>query len=501
MYRKIYRQEGGLAEEGYRAQLRQAREKAIEDWNRRTKGEVAQKVKTPVRKPPISQRIKKGISSLVPDTVKNIAAIPINVFNALGGGDTGYMSPEMIEATRQAALNAIERTGQDKNVTMDYMDYIGAPDYLDAGRYGGGFPQIFKEGGTGAGAASLTFGGATVNKDPATGEISFTPGSGDYDMSDNNPIWLGGLPGWLGLSDKNPMNVPMESFIDPDYTAAKQLGDIEAQVDPYDQGLASLPEAQADEPWYTDDWDTFVSKRREDPDTDLQYRGPEVSYVPEAQVQIPNKGLYFFNPGDLADVPKAQTEQPFKSDITIQQPTGWEGTGYGQPSPQQIEKWNAIVTSADLEWAMNQYALDNISQPQPTGWEGTGYGGLADLQASLTNYPTGSIYFLDPTGRIYPGHQSQDTIDTINLSLGGYKDIPYSTQLESGFGGMDNPYSLDEYYRVHAQPTGFEGTGYGQFSPQPAGGVYTPTGNIGLRPAGTTPTNINTRPYQPLAAY
>ena len=45
MYRKIYRQEGGLAEEGYRAQISQAREKAIEDWNRRTRGEVAERVR------------------------------------------------------------------------------------------------------------------------------------------------------------------------------------------------------------------------------------------------------------------------------------------------------------------------------------------------------------------------------------------------------------------------------------------------------------------------
>jgi len=37
MYRKIYRQEGGLAEEWYRTQLRQAREEAIADWNRRTR--------------------------------------------------------------------------------------------------------------------------------------------------------------------------------------------------------------------------------------------------------------------------------------------------------------------------------------------------------------------------------------------------------------------------------------------------------------------------------
>ena len=233
MYRRLYRQEGGgLGGLNPHDYMRQEVDKYVQDYNQRNQGEVAAKVMpTPVRKPSIPQRIKKGISSLVPDTVKNIAAIPINVFTALGGGDTGYMSPEMIEATRQAARNAIERTGQDKNVTMDYMDYIGAPDYLDAGRYGGGFPQIFKEGGTGAGSASVTFGGATVNKDPATGEISFTPGSGDYDMSDNNPLWLGGVPGYLGLSDKNPMNVPMESFIDPAFTAAKEYGDIEAQAE------------------------------------------------------------------------------------------------------------------------------------------------------------------------------------------------------------------------------------------------------------------------------
>ena len=47
MYKKVYRQEGGLAEEGYRAQIREAARKKIEDFNRRNRGEVAQRVRTP----------------------------------------------------------------------------------------------------------------------------------------------------------------------------------------------------------------------------------------------------------------------------------------------------------------------------------------------------------------------------------------------------------------------------------------------------------------------
>jgi hypothetical protein len=49
MYKKVYRQEGGLAEEGFRAQIREAARKKIEDFNRRNRGEVAQRVRTPVR--------------------------------------------------------------------------------------------------------------------------------------------------------------------------------------------------------------------------------------------------------------------------------------------------------------------------------------------------------------------------------------------------------------------------------------------------------------------
>jgi len=47
MYKKIYRQEGGLAEEGYRAQIREAARKKIEEFNRSNRGEVGQRVRTP----------------------------------------------------------------------------------------------------------------------------------------------------------------------------------------------------------------------------------------------------------------------------------------------------------------------------------------------------------------------------------------------------------------------------------------------------------------------
>jgi len=236
MYRMVYRQEGGLSNLNPHDYMRQEVDKSLAKFKQRSSNVGQQARSRPVPQPGIGQRIKKGISSLIPDTVKNYAAIPINVFNSLGGGNTGYMSPEMTEATRQAALNAIERTGQNTNVAMDSSDYYGTKGFgsgegeLDAGTLGG-YPQIFTDTGSGAGSAAVTYGGATVNKNPGTGEISFTPGSGDYDMSDNNPLWLGGVPGYLGLSDKNPMNVPMESFIDPAFTAAKEYGDIEAQAE------------------------------------------------------------------------------------------------------------------------------------------------------------------------------------------------------------------------------------------------------------------------------
>jgi len=116
MYKKVYRQEGGLAEEGFRAQIREAARKKIEDFNRRNRGEVAQRVRTPVRKPSIPQRIKKGISSLVPLIQNNpMAKLAQQALNApeiaqleseYGPGYTGKPS----DARHQAASNEISKS-------------------------------------------------------------------------------------------------------------------------------------------------------------------------------------------------------------------------------------------------------------------------------------------------------------------------------------------------------------------------------------------------------
>jgi hypothetical protein len=116
MYKKVYRQEGGLAEEGFRAQIREAARKKIEDFNRRNRGEVAQRVRTPVRKPSIPQRIKKGISSLVPLIQNNpMAKLAQQAINApeiaqleseYGPGYTGKPS----DARHQAAANEISKS-------------------------------------------------------------------------------------------------------------------------------------------------------------------------------------------------------------------------------------------------------------------------------------------------------------------------------------------------------------------------------------------------------
>jgi len=80
MYKKIYRQEGGLAEEGYRAQIRQAREKAIADWKRRNRGEVAQRVRTPVARF-IPQRGSSGLMAL-PKAIENLKGKDLSeIFN------------------------------------------------------------------------------------------------------------------------------------------------------------------------------------------------------------------------------------------------------------------------------------------------------------------------------------------------------------------------------------------------------------------------------------
>ena len=353
MYRRLYRQEGGgLGGLNPYDYMRQEVDKYVQDYNQSNQGEVAAKVMPrPVPQVGIGQRIKTGISNLVPDTVKNYAAIPINLFNSLGGGNTGYMSPEMIEATRQAALNAIERTGQDTNVSMDSSDYYGTKGFgfgegeLDAGTLGG-YPKIFTDAGSGAGSAAVTYGGATVNKNPGTGEISFTPGSGDYDMSDNNPIWLGGIPGNLGLSDKNPMNVPMESFIDPAFTAAKEYGDIEAQAEANRLRQPINPLDYQNEfnfrrKYLSDYIDSSQDKFGDEGKLSSYAFIPEVSPMYNATQETglsydPQRYSEYQKASDAADRAWGYRYNPEQNTTVTTQPTGFQNQQQGLPSLMKI---------------------------------------------------------------------------------------------------------------------------------------------------------------------
>ena len=220
MYKKVYRQEGGLAEEGLRAQIREASRKAIEDWNRRTKGEVAQKVRTPVRKPPISQRIKKGISSLVPDTVKTLTTMPETLFKSYLGDDNIRRTPRMDRNLE----DIIKKQNAGLEGIINYSDY-GFPDLVEEARRDNlpqrniddlqnspgtlAIPTTRKQfmdiinAGPDAIANALTLGRLGYTTDPTTGKVSFTSGEFNFPTEGTilepmgNFIDKGGIEGWL----------------------------------------------------------------------------------------------------------------------------------------------------------------------------------------------------------------------------------------------------------------------------------------------------------------
>jgi len=420
MYRKIYRQEGGLAEEGYRAQLRQAREKAIEDWNRRTRGEVAERVRhrpRPVHRPvniPLDTERQQGLSGLqrVGQDFESLVRPPTSYLQTfLGPGANIYdlfnepeMTPEMVTNLK----DILKKQGGFKG-TIAPEDY-GFPKMKGPWDWAHSLPktkkewQSIKEAGPDAVANYLNLGNVPWTLDPTTGKYSFTGTEFDFPL-EHGPlkdigyfIEHGGLTGFLNRlgskisgeevdpTTQKPYTVSIPDIYNPETKAALEYGDIEAQreaerrrLEQVDEwgGLADLPEGQVDKVPY------------------LFQPGDLPKDIPISTTPI--------NPytGVAADRPQptgfegtgygglARTEQPFKSDITIQQPTEWEETGYGKLSPQE-DRWNAIVTLAERDAAMNQYALDNISQPQdPTGWEGTGYGQFSSQPAEGVYTPTG----------------------------------------------------------------------------------------------------------------
>jgi len=121
MYRRVYRQEGGglgsgLSELNAQAFMRKYVDKYVQDYNRRNQGEVAAKVMPrPVPQAGIGQRIKKGLSNLIPLIQNNpMAKLGQQAINApeiaqleseYGPGYTGKPS----DARHQAGANEISK--------------------------------------------------------------------------------------------------------------------------------------------------------------------------------------------------------------------------------------------------------------------------------------------------------------------------------------------------------------------------------------------------------
>jgi len=420
MYKKVYRQKGGLAEQGYLAQIREASRKAIEDWKERTKGEVAQKVRTPVRKPLIPQRIKKGISSLVsqglpspskgisslvPDTVKTLTTMPETLFKSYLGDDNIRRTPEMDRNLEDIIKK--QNTGLEGKI--NYSDY-GFPDFVAEAKRDNlpqrnidelqnspstlAIPTTRKQfmdiinAGPAAITNALTLGRLGYSTDPTTGKVSFTSGEFNFPTEGTilepmgNFIDKGGIEGWvnriragipgsggmLNEDTQNPIKIQPENIYNPNTVAALQYGDIEAQAEAArlrQEQITNNPYigASHNSPmWFggfpLQSGDTLTEKRmrmdrqgfsrpyRTPNNLTLQYNddgtGTIVSKPPDEMETAPGytpdnwfKALEYYNPNY-----EEQRANYFKRDNSNQylipagQPTGFEGTGYGQFSPQ-----------------------------------------------------------------------------------------------------------------------------------------------------------------------
>ena len=461
MYRKIYRQEGGLAEEGYRAQLRQAREKAIEDWNKRTRGEVAERVRPRPRRAyrpaniPLDTERQQGLPSIVeskqPNIIEraknllpNMSDISNQLFNqdqiidlAVKYGEPTGSTGKVSDARHRAVINELSKTLSPGMIP----DMVG-----DIGAFGAGLmielPALFR------GFTKENF-----------GEI----------IEDVVSNWKGSF-GTPNIT--TPEQIYEEVYGGPPVDRFKKK---QEQVDEYG-GLADLPEAQT--------VDTYKDKIY----PQISFKDLPPNYQEYINNLPPNQQR-----SELAKIPPGYMPKP-----TYVKDKGW---GYTEFDPfDEIPYYREFYNVPSRE--------DIIPAGQPTGFEGTGYGGLADLPEALADHVRARSEALEreytqndwgeDASNYYnylqnkPNRTIEETahLATLKTPVNMYKSGLGMPEIGSG--------SLRDAININPYSTG---TGYGQFSPQAAGGVYRPTGNIGLRPAGTTPTNINTRPYQPLAAY
>jgi hypothetical protein len=144
MYKKVYRQEGGLAEEGFRAQIREAARKKIEDFNRRNRGEVAQRVRTPVARF-IPQRGSSGLMAL-PQVIsnlknKNISDI-LNIEKITGVDKVNKLASDFYDSTKGDEANLARHAAASRELANRLTPDIPGGKYIgNVLSFGGGVAE------------------------------------------------------------------------------------------------------------------------------------------------------------------------------------------------------------------------------------------------------------------------------------------------------------------------------------------------------------------------
>ena len=502
MYRKIYRQEGGLAEEGYRAQISQAREKAIEDWNRRTRGEVAERVRPRPRRAyrpanmPVDTERQQGLAGIqqkrLEQGVDYIGGSPLSIGPDVGkyiiekvlpqikkftkgpeleeGKDYEGRSPLSIPGLPEIARPVIDYAqawlGPDANIYDTFNIPSMTPEMVtnikDILKKQGGFKGVIRPEDFGFPKGDFP----EHHKIPSTREewknvLDAGPAAwGNYFRLGNIPWTLDPTTGKYSFTgtefDFPTEGTRVEHF--GDFITSGGLTGLLNRMQAKERGEEVDPETQR--PYKVDIPDIY----NKDLQDILKYD------IGEAQREAERRRLE-----QAVERPKSE----YYTRWTPEQLTGpfWSaGQSYGTP-----EAWSKSpkMVPPGLD-AHDRVFVNRVNYERDFRNKK-----IAEIQAQ--NY--------SPEREAELIRSQKRQIELIE-DLVNRQTSDFNTQRNWAYGQLNLPVPTQPY-----TPTGFEGTGYGQFSPQAAGGVYRPTGNIGLRPAGTTPTTINTRPYQPLAAY